>query len=91
MFVFITVIYKGFSISVKFRPELVVEKVLIKAVFFKITSFDWVIKGLNEKKTELIIKNIKSVPEKEAIILYLTLKKKICFKCEILFSLSILS
>jgi hypothetical protein len=38
-FVFITVIYKGFSISAKFRPELVTKKALVKAVFFKVASF----------------------------------------------------
>jgi hypothetical protein len=37
------------------------------------------VKGLNKKKTELIIKNIKSVSEKEAIILYLTLRKEDLF------------
>jgi hypothetical protein len=31
--------YKGFSISVKFRLEPVAEKALIKAVFSKIASF----------------------------------------------------
>jgi hypothetical protein len=55
-----------------------------------VASFGWVIKGLNKKKTKLIIKNIKFVLKKETIILYLTLKKKICFKYKILFSLSIL-
>jgi hypothetical protein len=34
---------------------------------------------LNEKKTELIIRNIESVPEKEAIISYLTLRKRDLF------------
>jgi hypothetical protein len=29
MFIFITVIYKGFNISTKLRPELVTEKALI--------------------------------------------------------------
>jgi hypothetical protein len=29
MFVFITVIYKGFSVNIKFRPELVTKKALI--------------------------------------------------------------
>jgi hypothetical protein len=38
-FVFITVIYKGFSINVKFRPESVTKKALIKAVFSKMASF----------------------------------------------------
>jgi hypothetical protein len=38
-FVSIIVVYKGFSISAKFRPELVIRKVLIKAVFSKIASF----------------------------------------------------
>jgi hypothetical protein len=28
-FVFITVLYKGFSISVKFEPELVIEEALV--------------------------------------------------------------
>jgi hypothetical protein len=78
-FVSITVIYKGFSISAKFRPKLVIREALIKAVFSKVASFGWVIRGLNKKKTELIIKNIKFVPKKEAIILYLTLKKKDLF------------
>jgi hypothetical protein len=36
-------------------------------------------KGLNKKKTELIIRNIKSVPKKETIISYLTLRKKDLF------------
>jgi hypothetical protein len=31
--------YKGFSISAKFRPELVAEEALVKAVFFKMASF----------------------------------------------------
>jgi hypothetical protein len=39
-FVFIIVIYKGFSISAKFRLESVVRETLIKAVFFKMASFD---------------------------------------------------
>jgi hypothetical protein len=39
MFTFITVIYKGFSISAKFKPKPVAEKALIKAVFSKIISF----------------------------------------------------
>jgi hypothetical protein len=38
-FIFITVMYKGFSISVKFRLKPVIKKTLIKAVFFKIVSF----------------------------------------------------
>jgi hypothetical protein len=38
-FVFITVTYKGFNISAKFRPEPVVKETLIKAVFFRIVSF----------------------------------------------------
>jgi hypothetical protein len=38
-FVFITVIYKGFSISVKFRLELVAGEALVKAVFSKVASF----------------------------------------------------
>jgi hypothetical protein len=79
MFVFITVIYKGFNINTKFRPEPVIRKALIKTVFSKIASFSWIIRGLNEKKTELIIKNIKSISKKKAIILYLTLKKKDLF------------
>jgi hypothetical protein len=33
------------------------------------------VRGLNEKKPELVIRNIESVPEKEAIISYLTLGK----------------
>jgi hypothetical protein len=37
------------------------------------------VKGLNKKKTKLVIKNIKSVLEKEVIILYLTLKKEDLF------------
>jgi hypothetical protein len=78
-FVSITVIYKGFSISAKFRPEPVVKEALIKAVFSKVASFSWVIKGLNKKKTELIIRNIKSVLKKETIISYLTLKKRDLF------------
>jgi hypothetical protein len=78
-FVFIIVMYKGFNISAKFRPELVIKEALIKTVFFKVASFSWVIRGLNKKKTELIIKNIKSVLKKETIILYLTLKKKDLF------------
>jgi hypothetical protein len=78
-FVSITVIYKGFSISVKFRLKPVAGKALVKTVFSKVASFSWVIRGLNKKKTELIIKNIESVPKKEAIILYLTLKKKDLF------------
>jgi hypothetical protein len=40
MFVFITVVYKRFNISVKFRPELIIKEALIKTVFFKIISFD---------------------------------------------------
>jgi hypothetical protein len=44
-----------------------------------VASFGWVIKGLNKKKTELIIKNIESVLKKEAIISYLTLRKKDLF------------
>jgi hypothetical protein len=36
-------------------------------------------RGLNEKKPELIIKNIEFIPKKEAIILYLTLGKKDLF------------
>jgi hypothetical protein len=79
MFVFITVMYKGFSINTKFRPELVAREALIKTVFSKVASFGWVIRGLNKKKTEFIIRNIKSVLKKEAIILYLTLKKKDLF------------
>jgi hypothetical protein len=39
MFIFIIVTYKGFSINVKFRLELITKKTLIKAVFSKITSF----------------------------------------------------
>jgi hypothetical protein len=78
-FIFIIVIYKGFSINIKFKLNLVTKKTLIKAVFFKIASFSWVIKGLNKKKTKLIIKNIKSVSKKKTIILYLTLKKKDLF------------
>jgi hypothetical protein len=78
-FVSITVIYKDFSISAKFKPELVAKETLIKAVFSKIVSFSWVIRGLNKKKTEFIIKNIKSVLKKETIILYLTLKKENLF------------
>jgi hypothetical protein len=39
MFTFITVIYKGFSISAKFKSEPVIREALIKAVFFKIASF----------------------------------------------------
>jgi hypothetical protein len=38
-FVFIIVVYKGFSINAKFRPEPVAEKVLIKAVFSEVASF----------------------------------------------------
>jgi hypothetical protein len=38
-FVFITVIYKGFSISAKFRPESVARETLVKAVFSKVASF----------------------------------------------------
>jgi hypothetical protein len=79
IFIFITVIYKGFSISAKFKLKPVVKEALIKAVFSKMASFSWVIRGLNEKKTELIIKNIKSVLKKETIILYLTLKKRDLF------------
>jgi hypothetical protein len=44
-----------------------------------VASFGWVIKGLNKKKTKLIIKNIKSVFKKKTIILYLTLKKEDLF------------
>jgi hypothetical protein len=36
-------------------------------------------KGLNKKKTKLVVKNIKFIPKKEAIILYLTLKKEDLF------------
>jgi hypothetical protein len=36
-------------------------------------------RDLNEKKTELIIRNIEFVLKKEAIILYLTLKKEDLF------------
>jgi hypothetical protein len=36
-------------------------------------------RGLNKKKTKLVVKNIKSVLKKEAIILYLTLKKEDLF------------
>jgi hypothetical protein len=36
-------------------------------------------KGLNKKKTKLVVRDIKSVPKKEAIILYLILKKKDLF------------
>jgi hypothetical protein len=43
------------------------------------TSFGWVVRGLNKKKTKLIVKNIKSVLKKKAIILYLTLKKRDLF------------
>jgi hypothetical protein len=71
--------YKGFSINTKFRPEPIIKETLIKTVFFKIVSFNWVIRDLNKKKTKLIIKNIKSVPKKETIILYLTLKKRNLF------------
>jgi hypothetical protein len=39
MFTFITVIYKGFNINTKFRPEPVIKKALIKAVFSKMASF----------------------------------------------------
>jgi hypothetical protein len=39
MFVSITVVYKGFSISVKFKLELVIEEALIKTVFSKVASF----------------------------------------------------
>jgi hypothetical protein len=39
-FVSITVTYKGFNINAKFRPESVIKKALIKAVFFKVASFD---------------------------------------------------
>jgi hypothetical protein len=39
MFIFITVTYKSFSISAKFRPELVAKKALIKTVFSKVVSF----------------------------------------------------
>jgi hypothetical protein len=38
-FVFITVAYKGFSINVKFRPESVAGKALVKAVFPRVVSF----------------------------------------------------
>jgi hypothetical protein len=38
-FVFIIIVYKGFSISAKFRPELVIREALIKAVFSKVVSF----------------------------------------------------
>jgi hypothetical protein len=38
-FTFITITYKGFSISAKFRPEPVAGKALIKAVFSRIVSF----------------------------------------------------
>jgi hypothetical protein len=79
MFVSITVTYKGFSINAKFRLKPVIRKALVKAVFSGVASFGWVIRGLNKKKTELIIRNIKYVPKKEAIILYLTLKKKDLF------------
>jgi hypothetical protein len=79
MFISIIVTYKSFSINTKFRPELVTKEALVKMVFSKIVSFSWVIKGLNKKKTELIIKNIESVLKKKAIILYLTLKKKDLF------------
>jgi hypothetical protein len=79
MFVSITVTYKGFSISVKFRPELVIREALVKTVFSEVASFGWVIRGLNEKKIKLVIKNIESVPKKETIILYLTLKKRDLF------------
>jgi hypothetical protein len=33
------------------------------------------VRGLNKKKTKLVVRNIKSVPEKEAIVSYLTLRK----------------
>jgi hypothetical protein len=39
MFVSITVTYKGFSISAKFRPEPVAGEALVKAVFSKVASF----------------------------------------------------
>jgi hypothetical protein len=38
-FVSITVVYKGFSINAKFRPELVAREALVKAVFLKVASF----------------------------------------------------
>jgi hypothetical protein len=38
-FASITVAYKGFSISAKFRPEPVAREALIKAVFSKVASF----------------------------------------------------
>jgi hypothetical protein len=38
-FTFITVAYKSFSISAKFRPELVIREALIKAVFSGVASF----------------------------------------------------
>jgi hypothetical protein len=38
-FVFIIVIYKGFSINAKFRPEPVIREALVKTVFSKIASF----------------------------------------------------
>jgi hypothetical protein len=37
------------------------------------------VRGLNKKKTKLVVRNIKFVPKKEAIVLYLTLKKEDLF------------
>jgi hypothetical protein len=77
MFVFITVIYKSFSINAKFRPKPVVGEALVKAVFSEVASFGWVIRGLNEKKTELIIRNIKSVfKKKDDYLIFNTQKKR---------------
>jgi hypothetical protein len=39
MFVFITVMYKSFSINAKFRPEPVAGEALVKAVFSEVASF----------------------------------------------------
>jgi len=80
IFIPIVVIDELSCISTKFRLELVIREVLIKAILLKVTYFSRVIGSLSKEELEFIIKDIESTSKVETVITYFILRKGDLFR-----------
>jgi len=67
-------------ISTKFRLELVVGEVLIKAILLKVTCFSRVVGSLSKEAPEFVVKDIESTSKVEVVIMYFILRKGDLFR-----------
>ena len=80
LFTAITVTDEGFSVRAKFRLELVVGEVLIKAILLKVTCFSRVVGSLSKEAPEFVVKDIESTSKVEVVIMYFILRKGDLFR-----------